>query len=558
MSGDLKSRKRKPDNVEEPPSAKRLKRFRYKTTMFPKSTIVGMDMLFLCGADANVCRPLKYSDDVLDFLKSKKYKSWVFVESIFQTLQQMIPKACFLHPITLYIIFDEFKNLFKSEFKITQHDGKNEESIEDLNFKMYKKNVIDRCALKQGKQNPLMAIPFGLEILNEKSFGHANMLIIDPNNRTCEHFEPHGAEFMRNLKDLNDVIEQNARYFCERMFPGYTYIPRDDATNFQTILTKKFKKSQHSGTCAMWSVWYAFLRLSHPEFTRESIISKSRELLGQNDFAELEHFIVQFIAQLGTMIDIRSHAEKHDENGYVNSKGRTYNYEEEEDSDKEDLDEKEKVQEVLRLIQTSYPNNPLVPFQTKQHTMFMNVLEKVFSAQSKSLAWVLVDYPFYIKENAYSFKFGAAYALLLASLNRDPYDYVYNILTDLIYFKKLPAAAAAAAADPPKLVPSMIRPVINDLLTKITRLISLSDTDLKQICVLLFGGGYEKFSNLDEDSLKLCEQFIQNFERDNIMHLGMLYVLLLKVCYEYYGHATGLMMEGMYIEIYTRLSKITF
>ena len=288
-----------------------------------KPSVQGMDMLFLCGeeaaaAAAAACAPLKNSDILLDFLKTKQYQSEAFIESIFKTLQQMIPEACFLHPINIQISEDKIskndEDSEKSFISITKHAGRNNFKINAFNMINYG-NLIDTssCHLKA------IAIPLLIDYNDVED--HANMLIIDPTTKTCEHFEPHGANLdtSRHSEKINSEIERVARKLCEELFPDYKYIPRNAATNFQSILNDRFAESEHGGTCQVWSIWYAYLRLSHPEFEREAIISKSRELLGRNDFAELERFIIEFIKQLNTILGLYKVG-----NVFYNAYGRMY------------------------------------------------------------------------------------------------------------------------------------------------------------------------------------------------------------------------------------------
>ena len=145
------------------------------------------------------------------------------------------------------------------------------------------------------------------------------MLIIDPNKRECEHFEPHGEMMIVRHEKINDEIQRFAIELCKQLFPGYTYIPRSQATNFQVMLNKKFQGTPYGGTCQVWSIWYAYLRLSHPEFPREVIIKRSYDLLANNDFAELENFIVKFMEQLNSIAGMYKVGDK-----YYNSNGKNH------------------------------------------------------------------------------------------------------------------------------------------------------------------------------------------------------------------------------------------
>ena len=222
-----------------------------------------------------------------------------------KTLEVINPRACFLSSIDNIL------------FSINV-DGTVTSNIELFDVETYRTTQIDACV------GSLMAIPFNF-IIKGRSVAHANMLIVnrDPNKRECEHFEPHGEFFLGDVKHntvlLNREIENVAKRLCDQLFPFYTYIARSKVTNFQSMLNLKFKHSLHGGTCLVWSIWYACLRLSHPEFDREVILRRSNELLAHNDFAELERFIIKFMEQLNAIAGIYKVQDK-----FFNSNGQSY------------------------------------------------------------------------------------------------------------------------------------------------------------------------------------------------------------------------------------------
>jgi len=286
---------------------------------------MAMESLYVCGQGKEDCVPIKNSDVLLSFLNSEKYTNIVFHETIFKTLQTMYPNACFLHDINIewynandnsYVTKDEFFNDTRvvSKYVINTHLGRNTEKTNTLSFEQYKRDQIDACLARVGNVGnvgnvgglkPLIAIPVGIP-------GHANMLIIDLNKKEVEHFEPHGDkkdEITRST--MQNQIETDFRHISAQLFPTCTYIPRSNATNFQSVLNDKFENSIHGGTCAMWSIWYAYLRLSHPEFDREVILKQSRALLEKDDFSELERFIIKFMQQLNSLVGMYQVGDKY-------------------------------------------------------------------------------------------------------------------------------------------------------------------------------------------------------------------------------------------------------
>jgi hypothetical protein len=268
------------------------------------------DLIYICG-NTEKCRPVKNSDILLKFIDQKQYINLSFMEIIYKTLQHLYPQSCFLHPIS--IAWEDKNNRFNTltanqenmrnvalttTYNIYTHAGRVNESSEVLDVNRYKKDEIDKCFARTSGQKvlPLICIPMSIP-------GHANMLIIDPNRKEIEHFDPHGANFLDyNYIKLNKKIEHDARHICNLLFPGYTYIPRSDASNFQSVLNNRFQDSIHGGTCAVWSLWYAYLRLSNPKSERDDIIGYARKLLQENNFSGLENFIVKFMKQMTSLI----------------------------------------------------------------------------------------------------------------------------------------------------------------------------------------------------------------------------------------------------------------
>ena len=546
-----RGQKRKSENSIDP-AAKRAKQAKgakpYANVWQP--TIKGMDMLFLCGAkeEEKACVPLKNSDVLLSFLKLQKYASHTYAESIFETLQQMIPTACFLHPINLEIYENE-NSEYTTKLTIARHAGKKDFIREKLNLKTYKKKVINKCF--SSPRGPLMAIPLGLR---DGDDAHANMLIIDTNKKTFEHFEPHGKYYSGSgYSKINHEIERVARELCKEWFPDYTYIPRDDATDFQSILNRHFAGSEHGGTCMVWSIWYAYLRLSHPEFEREEIIKQSRELLGRENFAELERFIMEFILQLNSILDLKMIRDS-----FYNVRGRRY-----------PMYNTFKLDKLLRKFTDSYPDEP--SFNDADY----DLIEKKHESQSVALTWIFTNLP----TIPYSLKFGAQFALLAdviytiqpyvaSALTKFEYfkkPYVASALTKFEYFKNDGAANAGAAravkVKPKPLGDDEIVPAIHTLLEKIVAK-TLNDNDVKQIGVFLSAvltntEGYGPYFKLDEEALEQIRPFMTHFQKDNDMHLGMVYVVLLRVLFEYFetGAKSAEFKKEMYEKIYHMILK---
>ena len=132
--------------------------------------------------------------------------------------------------------------------------------------------------------NATFAIPFSVP-------QHANMLIINREKKTVEHFEPNGI-----LEGaIGEILNLAAEKLIKELFPTYRYIPVISfcpKTGIQTELARRFPDSKFTGSCAIWSMWYAFLRLSSPELDQQAIYDYS---LQTEDLEHLNHFVIYLI-----------------------------------------------------------------------------------------------------------------------------------------------------------------------------------------------------------------------------------------------------------------------
>ena len=133
---------------------------------------------------------------------------------------------------------------------------------------------------------------------NKDNFAHLNMIILDLQNNTAEHLEPHGDKFYMG----NEKAVQGLKYLINEKLPelfkewGFTYInPAESCpykqgvqsidaygknTPFQKISRKveieafnQFSKEQ-GGLCALWSYILLDLRLSNPDYTIQEIMKQ--------------------------------------------------------------------------------------------------------------------------------------------------------------------------------------------------------------------------------------------------------------------------------------------
>ena len=175
-------------------------------------------------------------------------------------------------------------------------------SSDDIKFKIYssKKNKLNDFDKQQYIdsevslcKNTTFAIPFSVP-------QHANMLIINATNKTVEHFEPNGV-----LEgDIGELLIAAAMKLKEELFPDYTYIPVISfcpETGIQMELARRFPHSNFLGSCAIWSMWYAFLRLSNPGLDQKSIYEYS---IQTEDLDNLNDFLIYLINAFLSKVNI--------------------------------------------------------------------------------------------------------------------------------------------------------------------------------------------------------------------------------------------------------------
>jgi hypothetical protein len=129
-------------------------------------------------------------------------------------------------------------------------------------------------------------IPLGIEVSNGS---HANMIIIDTNNKLIERFEPNGMNpprgFYYNPKLLDEILKNK----FEELLNDYKYVSPSEylpPIGFQileTIEESKCKKiGDPNGFCAVWCVWWAEQKVTNNEINSKQL---AEELIKQIKFS---------------------------------------------------------------------------------------------------------------------------------------------------------------------------------------------------------------------------------------------------------------------------------
>ncbi len=154
-------------------------------------------------------------------------------------------------------------------------------------------------------------IPIGIEL---NSYSHANYLIIDVQNMEIERFEPHGS-FPPTQLNYEPAILDNIiiNYFDESGFKFKYFKPSDflPKIGFQIKEINELNNNyigDPNGFCALWCIWWADIRLSHPNIPRHKLVKQLyRELINNKySFKKLIRNYSSYIISIRDKIFIKS------------------------------------------------------------------------------------------------------------------------------------------------------------------------------------------------------------------------------------------------------------
>jgi hypothetical protein len=157
-------------------------------------------------------------------------------------------------------------------------------------------NFLNKCM----SNKRMVVIPISFHTQNNEN-AHANMLIFDKKHKTLERFEPHGLitpdEF--NPSGLNDALKE----FGKLLDPETVYIspmyfcPINGPQTVEEITMKEFGIPLSIGSCSIWSLLYAEIRLSKPDMEREKAVSFLAKAVYKRS-KSIVHYIINVINML--------------------------------------------------------------------------------------------------------------------------------------------------------------------------------------------------------------------------------------------------------------------
>ena len=168
-----------------------------------------------------------------------------------------------------------------------------EEKIMREEFTHFSKKITD-CVEKGEK---IIIIPLGY--IRGKG-GHANILIYRRDSNVIEHFEPHGGEYIGNIKIQNSVKKIMLFFtnilnseFKKKGIPSANYIEASQVCPYIKGLQileadSKLKKNkiEGGGYCASWSMFFAEACLKNPKFSSKEVLENIYNYLTTKPSAE--------------------------------------------------------------------------------------------------------------------------------------------------------------------------------------------------------------------------------------------------------------------------------
>ena len=232
------------------------------------------------------------------------------VEEIFKTINSK--DLCFLHNI-VYLEDLEI-------FAVRRHIGKDNNSIEEMDFKRYYNDQIKGCEAN------LIAIPLNYENI-EKGDGHATMIVIEKRKAEepwfsifkpkpileIEHFDSSHIDTEKMKEPLEELIKS---LYDENEFDIRFHYPEDVC---DIPIQGAYLGSKYSGSCTQFAMWYAFKRLLEPDKSRDYVVEEMLRIF-ESDKETRDKFMIDLIKTFQKLVHIHFTEDGIDSEGTVNDR----------------------------------------------------------------------------------------------------------------------------------------------------------------------------------------------------------------------------------------------
>lgn len=143
-----------------------------------------------------------------------------------------------------------------------------------------------RCLENSSKR--FIILPLGIEL---HAGSHANYLILDKNTMELERFEPHGSSaphgFNYHPENLDEILNSTFNGINNKIkyISPFNYLPKIGFQLLDIYESKKKKIGDPGGFCALWSIWWADMRIQYNEIPREKLVNYMIETIKQKNIS---------------------------------------------------------------------------------------------------------------------------------------------------------------------------------------------------------------------------------------------------------------------------------
>ena len=154
----------------------------------------------------------------------------------------------------------------------------------------------------EDKSVKFIVIPLGIELHNGS---HANILIIDKDNKKIERFEPNGSNYPLGLNYnpnlLDSILENKFIDYNLELVKPIDYLPTIGFQILENLEESKCKRiGDPNGFCGVWCTWWAYHRLKNPKInSKELVVSLIQAIkMGPKSFKNLIRNFSYYIVEI--------------------------------------------------------------------------------------------------------------------------------------------------------------------------------------------------------------------------------------------------------------------
>jgi len=148
----------------------------------------------------------------------------------------------------------------------------------------YINNDLFKIIEKINKNRKKRFIMIKISLIVGEQFTHANMIVIDLEDKSVRRFEPYGISNVNDEKYLDELLEKKISNILNTDIKYYKPGDYLDITKFQSVSNDNiidYKKSgDPGGYCLAWCFWYVELKLNNSQLSeKELILNSSKKII---------------------------------------------------------------------------------------------------------------------------------------------------------------------------------------------------------------------------------------------------------------------------------------